>query len=126
MIWQRNKSFTPKWRASASYVTGANNFKVGVDGLTFDQERTTSRQHQALNYRLSNGVPNQLTMFINDFKFNNVTSSFATYAQNQTTLGRLTLQGGHALRSRQQLRAEQELGPDRFLPNQIVVPEARR
>ena len=105
MTWQRNQSFTPKWRASASYVTGANNFKVGVDGLTFNQERIYVSNTQAMNYRLSNGVPNQLTMLINDFKFNNVTSSFATYAQNQTTLGRFDAPGRDAIRSRQQLRA---------------------
>jgi hypothetical protein len=123
MTWQRNKSFTPKWRASASYVTGANNFKVGIDGLTFHQERIYVGNTQALNYRLSNGVPNQLTMFINDFKFNNVTKSFATYAQNQTTLGRFTLQGGIRFDHASSYAPEQELGPDRFLPNQISFPK---
>jgi hypothetical protein len=123
MTWQRNKSFTPKWRASASYVTGANNFKVGVDGLTFYQERIYVSNRQALNYRLSNGVPNQLTMLINDFKFNNVTSSFASYAQNQTTLGRVTIQGGLRFDHASSYAPEQELGPDRFLPSQISFPK---
>jgi hypothetical protein len=123
MIWQRNKSFTPKWRASASYVTGANNFKVGVDGLTFYQERIYLGNNQSLNYRLNNGVPNQLTMFVNDFKFNNVTNSFATYAQNQTTIGRLTVQGGFRYDHGRSHAPEQALGPDRVLPNRIAFPK---
>jgi hypothetical protein len=123
MTWQRNTSFTPRYRASASYVTGAHNFKVGIDGLSFYQERIYVGNNQALNYRLNNGVPNQLTMFINDFKFNNVTKSFAAFAQNQTTLGRLTIQGGVRFDYGSSYAPEQELGPDRFLPNRISFPK---
>src|SRR5262245_51996592 len=123
MTWQRNQSFTPKYRGSMSYVTGANNFKVGFDGLTFFQERIYLGNNLALNYRLNNGVPNQLTMFVNDFKFNNVTQSFAVYAQNQSTLGRLTLQGGIRYDYGASHTPEQQLGPDRFLPNRISFPK---
>jgi hypothetical protein len=123
MTWQRNQSFTPKYRGSASYVTGANNFKVGFDGLTFFQERIYLGNNLALNYRLNNGTPNQLTMFINDFKFNNVTKSFAVYAQDQATFGRLTLQGGIRYDYGSSYAPDQQLGPDRFLPSQISFPK---
>ena len=122
MIWQRNQSFTPRYRASMSYVTGSHNFKVGVDGLNFDQMRTYLGNNQSLNYRLNNGVPNQLTMFVNDFKFLNRVSSFATYAQNQSTFGRLTLQAGLRYDHASSYAPEQTVGPDRFIPEQIVFP----
>jgi hypothetical protein len=122
MIWQRNQSYTPRYRASMSYVTGAHNFKTGIDGLNFDQMRTYLGNNQSLNYRLNNGVPNQLTMFVNDFKFLNRTSSFAAYAQHQATLGRLTLQGGLRYDHASSYAPEQSVGPDRFIPEQIVFP----
>ncbi len=122
MIWQRNKSFTPRYRAAMSYVTGTHNMKVGIDGLNFDQMRTYLGNNQSLNYRLNGGVPNQLTMFVNDFKFLNRVNSFAAYAQNQSTLGRLTLQGGVRFDHASSYSPEQQLGPDRFIPQQIVFP----
>jgi hypothetical protein len=122
MIWQRNQSYTPRYRASMSYVTGKHNFKTGVDGLNFDQMRTYLGNNQSLNYRLNNGVPNQLTMFVNDFKFLNRTSSFAAYAQHQATLGRLTLQGGIRFDHASSYAPEQSVGPDRFIPEQITFP----
>jgi hypothetical protein len=122
MIWQRNKSFTPRYRAAVSYVTGAHNMKVGIDGLNFDQMRTYLGNSQSLNYRLNNGVPNQLTMFVNDFQFLNRTNSFAFYAQNQSTFGRLTVQGGVRYDHASSYAPEQRVGPDRFIPQQIVFP----
>jgi hypothetical protein len=122
MTWQRNKSFTPRYRAAVSYVTGAHNLKAGVDGLNFDQMRTYLGNNQSLNYRLNNGVPNQLTMFVNDFQFLNRTSSFAFYAQDQSTFGRLTLQGGMRYDHASSYAPEQRLGPDRFIPQQVVFP----
>jgi hypothetical protein len=122
MIWQRNQSFTPRYRASASYVTGAHSVKVGVDGLNFWQMRTYLGNNQSLNYRLNNGVPNQLTMFVNDFRFRNRTNSFAFYAQNQSTLGRLTVQAGLRYDHASSFSPEQQVGPDRFIPDRIVFP----
>ena len=122
MIWQRNKSFTPRYRAAVSYVTGAHNVKAGIDGLNFDQMRTYLGNNQSLNYRLNNGVPNQLTMFVNDFQFLNRTNSFAFYAQDQSTFGRLTVQGGVRYDHASSYAPEQRLGPDRFIPQQIVFP----
>ncbi len=123
MTWQRNKSITPKWRASASYVTGAHNIKVGVDGYALILERTYSGNNLGLNYRLNNGTPNQLTMFINDFRVDNTTKSFATYAQNQSTFGRFTVQGGVRYDYASSHAPAQTIGPDRYLPEQIAFPK---
>jgi hypothetical protein len=122
MIWQRNKSFTPRYRAALSYVTGAHNMKFGIDGLNFQQMRTYLGNTQNLNYRLNNGVPNQLTLFVNDFEFHNRTNSFAFYAQNQSTMGRLTVQGGVRYDHASSYAPEQRIGPDRFIPETIVFP----
>jgi hypothetical protein len=105
-----------------SYVTGANNFKVGFDGLTFFQERIYLGNNLALNYRLNNGVANQLTRFVNDFKFNNVTQSFAVYAQNQATLGRLTYRAESATTTAPATRPNSSsAGP--LPPQPDLVPE---
>ena len=122
MIWQRNQSFTPRYRGSIAYVTGAHSLKFGVDGQNFQQMRTYLGNNQNLNYRLNNGVPNQLTMFVNDFEFHNRTNSFAFYAQNQSTLGRLTVQGGFRYDHANSHAPEQEIGPDRFIPTRLVFP----
>ena len=60
--WAANWQGTHSWRASASYVTGANSMKFGYQGGYPGGERqelapTTSN----LAYRFNNGVPNQFT-----------------------------------------------------------------
>jgi hypothetical protein len=121
MIWQRNRSFTPRWRASATYVTGAHSMKVGVEGLIYFQARTYNGNNQSLNYRLNNGVPNQLTMFVNDFGFENRTKGFAAHAQEQWTAGRLTVQAGVRYDHASSFYPEQRVGPDKFIP-ELVFP----
>ncbi len=38
MNWNENHAFVPRWKASAAYVTGAHNFKVGVRGFIREQD----------------------------------------------------------------------------------------
>ncbi len=123
MTWQRNSSVTPRWTASATYVTGAHNIKVGMDGFALILKRTYSGNDLGLNYRLSNGVPNQFTIFVNDFRVDNTTNSFATYVQDQSTFGRFTLQGGLRYDYVSSYAPEQSAGPSRFLPNRISFPK---
>jgi len=81
------------WRASAAYVTGSHNFKVGYQAayqvIHFEQVSGVDR----MNYTFFNGNPIQLTQRMPLFQSNR-TVYHALYVQDQWTVNRLTLQGG--------------------------------
>jgi hypothetical protein len=81
------------WRASASYVTGAHNMKVGYQGSYLRADSRFVRNPTLLSYRFNNGVPNRFTMNIPEWTQADRTSIAALYVQDSWTRGRLTLQG---------------------------------
>ena len=113
------------WRASASYITGAHSVKIGHQGSYFTDDRTWFTNDQNLTYRLNNGQPNQLTQSISPWVNNARAGWTAFYAQEQWTLGRLTLQGAIRYDRAGSSFPEQQLGPSRFLPTAIVFPETK-
>ena len=80
------------WRASASYVTGSHNMKVGYQGAFLRADTETVRNASLLNYRFNQGVPNQFT-FALPWQTADRTSTAALYVQDSWTRGRMTLQG---------------------------------
>jgi hypothetical protein len=84
------------WRASASYVTGAHNMKFGYRGA-YHVEQTTDLGNDA-GYTLTDlsfiapGF-SSVTMRIAPWQQSNRTQYHAVFAQDQWTMGRLTLQG---------------------------------
>src|SRR4030095_11169325 len=80
------------WRASMSYVTGAQSFKVGYQAAYEVYRQIQNVDHQ-LSYTFNNGTPTQFTMRIGPHIQSNRTRYDAFYAQDQWTHGRLTLQG---------------------------------
>jgi hypothetical protein len=118
-------------RASMSYVTGAHNMKVGYMGGFSNPSQSYYNFTPFVQYRFSNGVPNQLTQTAQfggtgasavEFVRNLVPTSF--YAQDQFTRRRLTLQGGvrydYILSSYPESCAG---GPDYpLMPKQICYP----
>jgi hypothetical protein len=82
------------WRASASYVTGAHNLKVGYQGAYFIEEIQDFSNTTNLTYLfLGPNQPIGLTMRIAPWQISNRTEYAAVYGQDQWTVGRLTLQG---------------------------------
>ena len=82
------------WRASASYVTGAHSLKFGYQGAYLIEEIEDFANSTNLTYLFFG--PNQpigITMRIAPWEISNRTEYAAFYAQDQWTLGRLTLQG---------------------------------
>ena len=84
------------WRASATYVTGAHNMKVGYQGA-YHIEETTDFANDA-RYTLTDlGIftPGlySATIRIAPWQKSNRTEYHAVYAQDQWTIGRVTLQG---------------------------------
>jgi hypothetical protein len=81
------------WRASASYVTGSHNMKVGYQGSFLVNRTNRVRNESLLNYRFNRGIPNRFTMAIPEWKTADRTSVAAFFVQDTWTRGRLTLQG---------------------------------
>jgi hypothetical protein len=82
------------WRASASYVTGAHSMKFGYQGAYFveDIEEFGSSTNLTYTFLLPND-PISLKMRIYPWQITDRTESASFYAQDQWTLGHLTLQG---------------------------------
>src|SRR5687768_5232768 len=92
--WASHWNGTHTWSASASYITGAHSMKFGYNGAFYVLDQQTFTNNHRLSFRFNNGAPNRLTMTANPFKTRARTQGAAFYAQEQWTLGRLTLQGG--------------------------------
>jgi hypothetical protein len=82
------------WRASASYVTGAHNVKIGYQGAYQMYDRRTFANQTQLRYVFNNAVPTGVSYFVTPyFDFSDRTEVNSLYIQDQWTLGRLTVQG---------------------------------
>jgi hypothetical protein len=116
---------TMTWRASMSYVTGAHGMKFGYYGgfLNPSFNWWQSRDDGILQYRFSDGVPNQIT-FVGGNPVSQTRNLIPTsfYAQDQWTAGRLTLQGGLRFDRHLVNYPEQRFGGLALLPVEIVFP----
>ncbi len=121
MFWDQVHSFTPRYRASLSYVTGPQNLKVGFETY-HNVSRRNYQRGDSLQYRFNNGVPNQLTMLLNDFTERAQVRNIGIFAQDRWTIGRVTLQGGVRYETATSGSPEQVIGPSRLVPTPIVFP----
>ena len=122
MFWDQVHSFAPRYRASLAYVTGAQNMKVGIE--TYNNISTRNYQRgDSLQYRFSNGVPNQITMLLSDFTEEARVRNIGFFAQDRWTVKRFTLQGGIRYENASSGSPEQQIGPSRMVPTPIVFPE---
>jgi hypothetical protein len=113
------------WRGSASYITGAHSIKVGYQGTYLVDDRTWFTNDQNLAYRFNNGVPDQITESISPWQNDARAGWTAFYAQEQWTLGAVTLQGALRFDRAGSWFPQQQHGPTRFLPTPIVFPETK-
>ena len=97
---RKSNNFTQ--RASMSYVTGSHQFETGVQGLIgahtngggIRQIPASLAPFIGTAVRLNNGVPNQLTLYLEPSQSNTQIRTFSLFAQDQWTLDRLTLNLG--------------------------------
>jgi hypothetical protein len=123
--WGDNRTGSYIWKANVAYVTGRHSIKVGYQHTLMTDDRTWSTNSTDLWYRVSNGIPNQLTQTISPW-INNARAGWdAVFAQEQWTLGRLTLQGALRFDVAGSWFPEQNIGPDRFLPVAYAFPETK-
>lgn len=119
--WSRHWNGQHNWRASASYITGTHNMKVGYQGQYLSIDLTDFWNNHQVSYRLNNGAPNRISMTANPATTYNRAQSAALYAQDQWTRGRLTLQGGIRWDRAWSHFPEQQVGPSRFVPVAYVL-----
>jgi hypothetical protein len=81
------------WRASASYVTGSHDLKMGYQGAYIIVDWWDLIPESQVSYRFNLGVPNQFTFRLPEWHRADRTSTAALYIQDRWTRGRLTLQG---------------------------------
>ena len=120
--WSSNHTGNHNWRASLSYITGAHSMKVGYLGAFVSYTATPFTNNQRLAYRFNNGVPNQLTMSASYYDTWANVQTTAFYAQDQSTFGRLTVQGGVRYDRAGSSFLDQRVGPDRFVPTVLSYP----
>jgi hypothetical protein len=111
------------WKGSMAYVTGSHSVKVGYQRTFMTQDMTWATNSQNLTYRLNNGVPNQLTQSISPWMNRSRTAWDAVFAQERWTRERLTVQGAVRFDRAWSWFPPQQLGPSRFLPAPILIPE---
>jgi hypothetical protein len=113
------------WKGSIAYVTGTHSVKIGYQHTLMTDDRQWFTNNQNLTYRVSNGVPNQLTQSISPWVNNARVGWNAWFVQEQWTRARLTLQGALRFDRAQSWFPAQQQGPSRFLPAAIVIPPVR-
>jgi hypothetical protein len=111
------------WNAAAAYITGTHNMKVGYQGAFHVDNRAPGGQ--TVSYRVDNGVPNQITQRLRDYRTFARVRYHAFYAQDQWTANRLTLSGALRYDHSWSEYPEQQIGGTRFLPEITVFPARR-
>src|SRR5688572_2766795 len=91
--WNPNYANPNSWRASASYVTGSHEMKVGYQGAYIRVKNWFFVNEPQLSYRFNLGVPNQFTFRLPEWHQSDRTATGSLYVQDKWTRGRLTLQG---------------------------------
>jgi hypothetical protein len=111
------------WRGSMSYVTGAHNFKFGYGGVALVSDLENHTNDLNLAYTVSNGSPITLTQSLLPYTTSYRTRNMSFYAQDQWTLGRMTLQGALRFDRNWSFSPAQQIGPTNFLASPINFPE---
>ena len=109
--WAQDWDNPNTWRASASYVTGAHNFKFGYIGGYLVEDIQNHGNDLNLAYTFNNGAPISLTESLRVFTQSDRVRYDALYAQDQWTMGRVTLQGALRFDHAFSYSPEQTIGP---------------
>jgi len=120
--YQNDWDSQPFYRFSASYITGAHLFKMGmsdmlgyVDGIAY--------QYNPIGLRLNNGIPNQITERAVNYEGQSHENNLGVFAQDKWTSHKLTLIGGVRFDYFGSNFPQQTLGPGLLFPNRnLVIP----
>jgi hypothetical protein len=113
------------WRSSASYVSGGRTLKVGYIGQQIvNHFATVQMNDQWLSYGFNNGSPITFIQWAGPGMQNTHVQTHAVYAQEQWTLGRLTLSGALRYDRSSGSFPEQTVGPNPWVPTPVIIPAA--
>ncbi len=89
-----NDALQTAWRAALSYVTGAHNLKIGYQGYFSEVHNGRVPNNTQLRYTFNNQVATNVSYFLSPrWDQHDRTETIGLYAQDQWTVGRMTLQG---------------------------------
>ena len=91
--WGYAEGATNSYNASASYVTGSHNVKVGYQYYWLRQLDKTIAAEDQLLYRFNGANPNAVTYRLPEWSRNSITQLHGVFLQDQYTRGRLTFSG---------------------------------
>ena len=114
------------WRASLSYVTGAHNMKFGYQGSYQRSLQGRAANTTLLRYVFNNRQPSGFGFYLTPrWEVNDRTATQSLYAQDQWTLGRLTVQGAIRYDRAWSWAPSEHNGStqtSQFMPNPITFP----
>jgi hypothetical protein len=111
-------------RAAISYVTGSHSFKAGVQALQGLQDQYGNVRPSDIAYTFRNGVPLSITELATPLAQKARLRSVSLFAQDQWTVGRMTLNGGLRFDHFAAFSPAITLTAGRFRPSQSF-PETR-
>jgi hypothetical protein len=91
--YRRDTASPNNWNASASYVTGSHNMKVGYQGAYQAASTVRHANPTLLSYNFTQGVPTAFTVRIPEWGSADRTWTQSFFAQDTWTRGRVTVQG---------------------------------
>ena len=122
MTWRPAVSFTPRYRASLTYTSGAHNMKVGFDEMHNISDRIWWTNNQGLSLPVqqrraesAHDDPQRLQPGGGGARRRDV-------PQDQWTTGRFTVQGGLRFDWGSSSAPEQTDGPDLWIPVPFTFP----
>ena len=119
--WQGSNN----WRAALSYLQGKHSMKFGYQGGYLMDDRSPFVNSQFMTFRVNNGIPNQITEIIDHNLIQQRVRYDAYYAQDQYTIGRMTLQGALRFDVASSIFPAATIGGVRFLPTVTSFEETR-
>ena len=125
MFWDQVRSFTPRYRAALSYVTGPQNLKVGFETYNNISTRNYQRGDRAAvpaQQRRAESADDAVERFHREGARAEHRASSRRIAGR---FSRFTLEGGVRYENARSSSPEQVIGPSRFVPTAIVFPAQR-
>jgi hypothetical protein len=123
--WMNNWAGVHNWKSSLSYVTGAHNWKFGYIGNIFIDDENAFGNSLNLTYRLNNGVPNGITETALPAPLSRRVRTDAFYAQDQWTVGHVTVQGAVRFDRAWSYFPQQTLPASTYLPFSVTYPDTQ-
>jgi Carboxypeptidase regulatory-like domain len=124
-VWNADYMEPNRWQAAATYVTGAHNMKAGYQGVFHWNVQGPHGNNHNLEYRMDDGVPNQLTQTLRPYRTDSRVRYDAFYAQDQWTRGKFTWQGALRYDHAWSYYDQTQIGPTNFLPTAVVFPKSK-